>query len=132
MTYKIIETTNQIKYVVSIAKNEAAYIDIDDHITTRNEMSSINEKSIGSIFAIAQRDNFNNGTISLIFRSDSDTIENGWAGNSDPKIRRHFGWRGTTDNVGIYGMGPAKLISYKQHPKTYRTVLVFEKIQVQD
>jgi hypothetical protein len=137
LTYKINETDITIKYAISVNRyeHEYGYHLIDEHLTTCTYLDIIDATCIGKIYAVAKRSpDANAGSYpdTLIFRDDDETITSGWAGNSNPNIRKHYGWRGTTDNIGIYAMGIAKLIKYTQHPRTYRTVLVFEKIPVAD
>jgi hypothetical protein len=130
-------TDDKITYIVSTSnkkKDDYDYYNIDNMIVSKDEncMSTyVNKDSIGTLYAIAQRvpetlDRLN----TLILSTDKRDIEDGWTGNSDHTIRRHSGWRGTTNNVAIYAEGTGRLVSYSQHKNTHRTKLIFERILV--
>lgn len=132
-TTKIKTTEKQITVTVTVdaGYRDHGYYHIDEALTSRTQIgeSVVDEKCIGKVYALAEVHNLNSDVYHICITEDADTIAMGWPGNSNPKIRSHYGWRGTTDNRYFSALGPSKLISYKQHPNTYRTVLVFERLE---
>lgn len=58
----------------------------------------------------------------LAWSDDPDTLLHGIPGNSNPATRRHYGWRGTYNDVACYGVGvgTVKKIEEKEFKKTVK------------
>ena len=131
---KIKFTKKLITYAVSNTDRESPWYDVDEHLTaaTDDYDEPIDEKSIGKIYAVAvRRFTISSRDDELFFSLREKTVAEGFAGNSDPSIRRFYGWRGTTNDVAIHAKGLCRLLTYKQHKNTGRTVLTFERIEIE-
>ena len=96
MKIKIKQTDWEITYTVSANRVKKGFEfllwEIDEHIHDIYTMDVINKKDIGKMFAIARKSPEDpNRQDELLITSNPINIKDGWGGNSDHTIRRHYG-----------------------------------------
>jgi hypothetical protein len=107
--------------------NGFACFKVNDVLRYCYDQKHIHDGDIGSIFAVGEVRNVMSGDSRLVISNDQIDIDEGFPSMTSPK-RCQTGWKGTNNDNVFFGLGAVKLIKFKQHPNTCRTVLVFERI----
>ena len=72
---------------------------------------------VGEKYMVATREYVGpNGDKNPDIRWEMDNGD-GWSGNSDRNIKRYHGWRGTTGDWALYGMGVRECVNVKKSGK---------------
>jgi hypothetical protein len=88
----------------------------DDRDDRWAEIDSPELPEIGKIYLLYKRTfvgpNSNHRREQLRWTDDPEMVNSGFPGNSDHKVRRFHGWRGTTNDVSIEALGVRKFLGW--------------------